>query len=394
MIKLTTKQKEHYEAGLYTANLIKYCYKKRCVGNNISPEKFYALCMLSWWSPRDIIKIKALWILWDKAGKPPTKNDIEVLEGHKFPMKVMELAYEWTGLVNFYKAYRKTARVWIKRNYKKLLPLIRKSAKLKTNTDVIDLAKSIDRLPKIPKANKQPGKMSPASLLTPLFASLDPRLQFPIVNKNKFATALRRKLKISGHSLAEKVQVLVGLINQQGLSNSMVLDSVNKKLSTMKLHIELEDFKKPEYARTKLLNEKDDHDITVIVTKRNKKAVLLHNKMTNHLLKICEQKKFRILEGREPYKFDALIKNYNHKGRDLLIEAKSSIDRSHLRLAVGQLFDYRRGLQKRAITDLSILLPSKPARGELNYLADVGVTALWYTNKKYSNIISNEKIEL
>ena len=55
---------------------------------------------------------------------------------------------------------------------------------------------------------------------------------------------------------------------------------------------------------------------------------------------------FEMTQGdRQECRFDVLIADYDGNGRDLLIEAKPDPDRGSLRVAVGQLFDYRRFLR-------------------------------------------------
>ncbi len=141
--------------------------------------------------------------------------------------------------------------------------------------------------------------------------------------------------------------------------------------------------------QNKPLDQKDDSDIEVIIKTRSQRMIRFHNSMTNNLTKLCHSMGYEVLEGSEPNRFDALIKNYDGKSKDLLIEVKSSIERSHLRLAVGQLFDYRRKLEKRAITDMAILLPEKINKDDIDFLDDIGIHTLWFTNRNMKSIKGN-----
>ena len=85
---------------------------------------------------------------------------------------------------------------------------------------------------------------------------------------------------------------------------------------------------------------------------------------------------YKILEGKGNNSFDALIKNYTGK-RDLLIEVKSVNQIDYVRHAIGQLFDYRRELERRHATDLAILLPSKPDENIKDLLKDLGINIIW-----------------
>lgn len=61
-------------------------------------------------------------------------------------------------------------------------------------------------------------------------------------------------------------------------------------------------------------------------------------------------------------------------GRMELVEAKSSASRHHVRLAIGQLLDYRRHVEHES---LAVLLPSDPGADLLELLHGVGITCLY-----------------
>ena len=109
--------------------------------------------------------------------------------------------------------------------------------------------------------------------------------------------------------------------------------------------------------------------------------------MTNALLDLLGHTK-TIREGDQAHaRYDALVEDYDGTGRDLLIELKSSVDPGSVRLAVGQLLDYRRHVPRRAATDLAVLLPEEPSAQMAAYLADVGVKALWFADADLSGIV-------
>ena len=116
----------------------------------------------------------------------------------------------------------------------------------------------------------------------------------------------------------------------------------------------------------------------------------LHNRMTNALGRAFaplspEQGKKRHVE------FDVLLPNYDTTGRDLLIEAKPDPDRGSIRIAIGQLFDYRRSLKRAASTDLAILTIGPPERSYLELLLDLGITALWFEEKECKSMRGSGK---
>ncbi|MDI6767130.1 MAG: hypothetical protein QME52_09940 [Bacteroidota bacterium] len=328
----------------------------------------------------------ALWALWEIGDDPPYLEKPIDLRTYGIPSSILKLAAPQTGFVNFYRAYRNSSYNWITSHFESIAPLIHKSASLKSDHEARELAEAIDELPKIPKPKRRLGRVPAANLLTPLLGCLDPRLRFPLVNKADHVVRLHRKLGITSFSLPDKFNTLVRLIGQYGIRDALMLDVVSNRLVRKALpkvqdsNIGFE--KNPDRA----LDQKDDDDITVIVRNRSRKAVRLHNSMTNQLTRLCKRAHHVILEGVEPFRYDALVKNYDHQGRDLLIEAKSSSHRSQLRLAVGQLLDYRRALPRRAATDLAVLLPNKPSRDSLSFLADVGIHALWFSNNTLRSV--------
>jgi hypothetical protein len=374
----------HYENELRTAALVKLSYRLRCQGRSLTPEKLYALCKLTWWKGD---KLPSLWVLWDKRGVQP--NDPTEFETKGFPTAVTDAIQADLGIVNYYAAYRNSTFLWIRRNFRSLAPLVHRAAVLENDNDARVLAETIAAMPGIPKPSRKGGRMSPSSLLTPLFGCLDPRHRFPLVNKARHVVNLHHKLGIAGFSLPDQFNTLIRLIGQYGIKNALMLDVASDQIARMTLPKAIDEITAQIKHANRLLDEKDDSDVEVILKTRSRKAVRLHNSMTNALTKTCSRAGFKILEGAEPYRFDALIKDYDGNGKDLLIEAKSSCDRPHLRLAVGQLLDYRRGLRRRAVTDLAILLPEKPDNESLHFLNDVGIHAVWFVDSKLKQISGN-----
>lgn len=67
--------------------------------------------------------------------------------------------------------------------------------------------------------------------------------------------------------------------------------------------------------------------------------------------------------------------------RKILIEAKSSDAREALRMAIGQLFDYRRFHE--LPIHLAVLLPHQPNRDALDLLKSSGIEAIWPHGKRF-----------
>ncbi|MEV7417487.1 restriction endonuclease [Streptomyces sp. NPDC089919] len=68
----------------------------------------------------------------------------------------------------------------------------------------------------------------------------------------------------------------------------------------------------------------------------------------------------------------------------VLIEAKGSITREAIRMAVGQLLDYRRHIHPRP--ELAVLVPSRPRQDLIDLCLDVRVAVVWLEGDAYTTI--------
>jgi hypothetical protein len=105
-----------------------------------------------------------------------------------------------------------------------------------------------------------------------------------------------------------------------------------------------------------------------------------HNKMTKAFGRM-----FAALnpeQGQVSNMYDVLLRGYDGARKDLLVEAKPDPDKGSLRIAIGQLYDYRRFLRNRAATDLAVLTIGKPDKSYIDLLvSDRGITALWFEDE-------------
>jgi hypothetical protein len=67
---------------------------------------------------------------------------------------------------------------------------------------------------------------------------------------------------------------------------------------------------------------------------------------------------------------DIFIESQGH-----LIEAKPDASRESIRIAIGQLFDYRRF--ERAPVELGVLVPERPAVDLVKLLDDLDIACIW-----------------
>jgi hypothetical protein len=123
------------------------------------------------------------------------------------------------------------------------------------------------------------------------------------------------------------------------------------------------------------LREYDESERLAVQESRIVKHERRHRKITNALCK-----GFAALEPKQGQRlrneYDVLLTNYDRAGRDLLIEVKPYPDRDSLRIAIGQLYDYRRFLRNAATTDLAVLTIGKPSQSYLELLLGLGITSL------------------
>jgi hypothetical protein len=247
-----------------------------------------------------------------------------------------------------------------------------------------DIARRIESLPGIPKGRGQGHLAGAQCAITPVVACLDPRRRFPVLNAAQHVKQLLGQLDISGKSLADKYDALVALIGQKGIQDSFMIDVLGpdvrlfrprkKPLSTQKDSKPHASFR--EQKRSRPLAERDAAEVKVIGRTLSYIMKRTHDKMTNALKQLLEGR-YELEQGTERNMFDALVRAYR-PGRDLLVEAKSSSDMGCLRLAVGQLLDYRRKVPNPPGTDVAVLLPEKPPRDAIKYLRYLGIAAIWF----------------
>jgi hypothetical protein len=136
----------------------------------------------------------------------------------------------------------------------------------------------------------------------------------------------------------------------------------------------------------RLLGPKDDSDILYIKRAGEARMRRIHNSMTTHMRGCAPFVGKRITEGTlEVALYDALVGEFS-EGRDLLVEVKATADIGSVRLAVGQLLDYRRSLPKREVTSLAILLPERPEEHVRAFLRDIGIRLFYFTSQSLEAI--------
>jgi hypothetical protein len=293
---------------------------------------------------------------------------------------VAAAASKTTGMVNAYRAYRNALLPWCSGNKAVLRTLLATAQKLGGNDQArFDLAAKIDALPPVPTPNGV-RHMAAANLITPLIACLDPKRRFPIVNGESGVKRRLEKLGLSNGTLEEKVRGLTGLIGQFGILDAFALDVMSdEEIDRIKKRAPKPPRTGPVGSKGTALPQYDDAERKAIILGRTLVYRKRHNTMTNALEALLPG--LKITQGDlQECRFDALVSNYDASGRDLLIEAKPDPDRGSLRIAIGQLLDYRRFLPHQAATDLAILTITRPSDEYMDLLQDLQITALWFAD--------------
>jgi hypothetical protein len=193
--------------------------------------------------------------------------------------------------------------------------------------------------------------------------------------------------------LEVQVKGMVGLIGQFGISDSFMIDVLADDIAALAPKLTVQQTlprQRGAHGKGKSLPTFDEAERESVqksgtVVYRNR-----HNRMTNALKLLF--KKYELTEGTEgDCRFDVLIKKYDGTNRDLLIEVKPDPDRGAVRIAIGQLLDYRRFLPHRAGTDLALLTISRPQKTYLDLLFDLQISALWFDDERCQKLSGEGK---
>jgi hypothetical protein len=111
-----------------------------------------------------------------------------------------------------------------------------------------------------------------------------------------------------------------------------------------------------------------------------------HNKMTNALRQLCKPRELKQGTLRD-CRYDVLIENYDGAGRDLLLELKPDSDKGAIRIAIGQLLDYRRFLPHQAGTDLALLTILPPQKTHCELLLGLQISPIWFKDETCQSML-------
>lgn len=369
-----------------TGQLVRACYAKYVKGRSPRAELLHALCRVTWITKyrgevtdntRSVIA-PALSVLVGEELDATTPAELSaLLKKLKVPDVIWKTASREVGFVNFYAAFRNSCLEWLKVNRLAVAEVAGSVFGAERDPEVHNAYAIVGRLPRLPRKNA--GNLPAFNLLTPVLACLDHRERAPIINSRAEVRRRLRRLNLANGALVEQFEGLKGLIGQGGIDGAFALDTASdEQFETAFLKKRTRSFANVA-GKTKPLGERNDRDAEYLRRTDAVKMRHRHNKMTNALVGICKDLGLDIEEGWDHMCFfDARILNYIDTGRHLLIEVKTETSPAFLRLAVGQLLDYRRHLTDRAATDLAVLMPRRPSEDMGRFLGDVRVKVMWF----------------
>jgi hypothetical protein len=390
--------REWYETERNTAALIKAVCNSRQMCT-LSGDDLWNILRLTWITASGgeavednwrRLKVPALAALFKRTPVPLGDLD-STIKRMGLPPQVAKTAVRTTGIVNFRNVWRNSSRSWCGASRELLIGILRDAGHLPSNDSArFKLAARIDALPAIssPTGGVHAGA---AAAMTPVVACLDPSSHFPIINGRDGVRYLLRKLRLQDGDLARQVAGLTNLIGQFAIPDAFAIDCLADEIAEQ-APVSLpagDNAPTPdEGAELPYLDQAERVATTKSQTITYRKR---HNRMTDRIKDLFSN--YVLKQGNHSdYRYDVLIKNYDDNGRDLLIEAKPDPDRGGIRIAIGQLLDYRRHLPNRLGTDLAIVTISRPPRSHIDFLLDLQISVLWFSGESCGDLDGNGKV--
>lgn len=365
---------------ILTADLIRYFWDNASEKER-SDYRFITFLMKCGWLNHGEEGATASWRNLQLAKYLYVKNENRLLEAvlkHWPKMeqaRISQLLKQDTGVTNYRPSLRPSAEEYVKEQAVALSRVFGIVASGK-NDPLKKIEEAMRIIEKLPLVNLSKGKKtSIINAITPCLSCLDPHKRFPIMNNRtrELLISLGEEQDVYG---AKKLFDLIGKFN---IKNNIELDIYSQeykdKFPIYKSAVGTE--KKGDAREVGLKSEENSIGNIgrqkIIIRKR-------HHKLTNNFINSEQVWRYKVEEGY----FDLLIKNWKNN-RMLLIEAKtSSSDRSQIRQAIGQLFDYRRNYIEGDISkiDLALLLPSEPEENVAELLYSLDIHILWFEGQR------------
>jgi len=379
--------KDWYKTHQNTAALLQAVTASLDV-ENLSGDAMWQLMRLTWVtnnahgvSPNhwQTLKVPALASLFGK--RVDIRDDpATTIRAMGLPAKIESAAILETGAVNFRRVWRNTARPWCGENGNALRAIIRAATRRgMSQEERVALAARIEKLPHIPSPNSKANARAVLAV-SPIVAFLDPQRRFPIINGRPEVAQLLAKLGLTNRGLEDQVHHLTGLVGKFGVEDAFLLDIFAKEISEL---VTEAGPAQPPNTGHKSETHLPDYDVDERLATQKATTVVYqnrHNKMTKALKQLFEGYEL-VTSYDHDCNYDVLVKDYDQNLRDLLIEAKPDPDKGAIRIAIGQLLDYRRFLNRPAATDSAVLTISPPSKSHIDLLEELQITAIWYTDE-------------
>ena len=399
VVSLGGWKRQWYDTEKQTSALLRAVLAARRP-SSLSPDDIWCVLRLTWITEHDgeafeghwrVLKVPALAHLFRQ--KPIILEDLKSsIVAMQLPKAVTKGAVNETGIVNFRNVWRNSSRHWCATNHDRLIRIIRRASRLPSNDQArFELASEIDELPPIPSPNGATSA-SAAMAITPVVACLDAAGRFPIVNGRESVKKLLHQLRLANGDLEQQVKGMVNLVGQFGIRDALMLDVCGDEVAKFRPTIPHDVIGPPRYrgeegSELPYLDEAERVATTKSGSIRYRDR---HDRMTNGLKDILNE--FELKRGEQlNCRYDVLVKNYDARGRDLLIEAKPDADRGAIRIAIGQLFDYRRVLPHRAGTDLAFATILRPPQSYVDLLLDLQISVLWFNSEACTTMSGDGK---
>lgn len=296
-------------------------------------------------------------------------------------IKAKTLLKPITGLTDYYKSFRPGLVQFMENNPSKIRYIFGiVSSKLSTTEKI---KKACNVMDKMQFRTPNSGKTSVYNGLTPVLACLDPSRKFPIMNQ-RTETLLRtmdQEQNISGAlKLVEFIQP------RYNMKNAFELDiwAQNEKFPKDKRASKHYAF----VRRVRDIGLKPESDSIANINRQKRRITKKHNKLINDFKRIAPPH-WTVGESN----FDILVENWKPRTR-LLIEAKTSSSgsdgRTQIRMAIGQLFDYRHTCFEKEKIALAILLPKRPDQNIVDLLQSLKIHTLYLKKENIKCCSTNE----
>jgi hypothetical protein len=395
MVKLpdfhrTPREDEWVNWQLQTARYVRTLWAAASPNQRRDPEFLLMLARCAWVNnPDGSDEARISWrnaklVRW--AGLPESADDNELVSRLARRLKLAPARAKWlvsndSGITRYYPAFRPAFDRQIRKHAAAVAAAFRAVAASAPDpaAKVGKVARMVLALPEI----RVPagGRSALLNGLSPVLACVDPQRRFPIMN----ARTARLLGALGKRTNEEGALALSRLIGRHGLRHAFDLDVYAqtrfKQFPTARTTPEVK-LKDP-----KAIGIKAEETTVVVLTKDKPNVRRLHNKLINRFRRALEWD-YVLAESA----FDAIVEDWK-KGRRLLVEAKPSTSgpagRMQLRLAIGQLYDYRfQHFRKTLVrTDLAELTKSRPDAASLSLLNHLGIKALWFESNKLRGTI-------